>query len=168
MTDSRSLFVTGLRNAHALEKEALSIMRPQVERLENYPELAERLRGHIAETETQIDRLDEIFTHLGESSSGLKDTALSMMGSMAAAGHTLAPDEILKNSFANFAFENFEIASYRSLIAMGGVAGMTQSVPLLEQSLREEEAMAGFIEDNIETITRRYVQLSEAGLDAKR
>ena len=30
-------------------------------------------------------------------------------------GHTLAGDEILKNSFANFAFENFEIAAYKSL-----------------------------------------------------
>ena len=28
------LYVTGLRNAHALENEALSIMRPQIERLE--------------------------------------------------------------------------------------------------------------------------------------
>ena len=29
---------------------------------------------------------------------------------MAAIGHTVAPDEIIKNSIANFAFENYEIA----------------------------------------------------------
>jgi len=28
-----------------------------------------------------------------------------------------AQDEILKNSFANFAFENYEIAAYKSLYA---------------------------------------------------
>ena len=33
----RELFVTGLINAHAVEKQALSIMTPQVERIENYP-----------------------------------------------------------------------------------------------------------------------------------
>ncbi len=36
---------------------------------------------------------------------------LSAGGSMAAIGHSMADDEILKNSFANFAFENFEIAA---------------------------------------------------------
>lgn len=35
---------------------------------------------------------------------------MSMVGSMAAMGHSVAGDEILKNSFANFAFENYEIA----------------------------------------------------------
>jgi ferritin-like metal-binding protein YciE len=165
---ARSLFVTGLRNAHALENEALSIMRPQVDRLENYPEMRERLRMHIGETEAQISRLDEILAQLGESNSTLKDTALSIMGSMAAVGHTLAGDEVLKNSFANFAFENFEIASYRSLITMAELTGAGQATSPLTQSLREEESMATWIRDNLDTVTRRFVQLSEAGAQAKR
>ena len=36
---TRSLFAVGLRNAHAMEKQALSIMRPQVSRTENTPRL---------------------------------------------------------------------------------------------------------------------------------
>jgi len=39
----RSIFVTGLKNAHAMENQALSIMKPQVSRIENYPEVAARL-----------------------------------------------------------------------------------------------------------------------------
>lgn len=35
----RELFVTGLVNAHAVEKQALSIMSPQVSRIEHYPEV---------------------------------------------------------------------------------------------------------------------------------
>ena len=30
MTDTQDIFVTGLRNAHAMENQALSIMRPQL------------------------------------------------------------------------------------------------------------------------------------------
>ena len=44
MTDAiRSIFVTGLRNAHAMENQALSIMKPQISRIENYPAIASRL-----------------------------------------------------------------------------------------------------------------------------
>ena len=57
MTDTDDIFVTGLRNAHAMENQALSIMKPQVSRIENYPEVAHRLQQHITETEGQIQRL---------------------------------------------------------------------------------------------------------------
>ena len=105
--DLREIFTTGLRNAHAMEKQALSIMEPQLQRLENYPEIGQRLEAHIRETNGQIERLDTILEELGESSSGLKDVAQSVAGSLAAMGHTMAGDKILKNSLANFAFENF-------------------------------------------------------------
>ncbi len=35
----RSEFITGLVNAHALEKEAMVLMERQINRLEHYPEL---------------------------------------------------------------------------------------------------------------------------------
>jgi len=104
MTETDGIFVTGLRNAHAMENQALSIMKPQVTRIENYPEVAQRLEQHIAETEMQIQRLEQILDGFGENKSSLKDAALSLTGSMAAITHSMAPDEIVKNSFANYAF----------------------------------------------------------------
>lgn len=155
----RDLFTVGVRNAHALEKQALSIMTPQVERIENYPEVADRLRLHIDETNGQIARLDEILDHIGTGHSTLKDMALSMSGSMAALSHSVAGDEIIKNSFANYAFEHFEIASYMSLITMADDGGFTAARSLLQQSLDEERAMAQWIEDHLPDVTRRYAQL---------
>lgn len=108
----RELFVSGLRNAHAVEKQALSIMTPQVERIANYPEVADRLQLHIEETHEQITRLDELLASLDTSASTLKDTTLSMSGGMAAVVLSVTGDEILKNSYANYAFEHFEIAAY--------------------------------------------------------
>lgn len=64
MADARSIFVTGLKNAHAMENQALSIMKPQVSRIENYPEVADMLERHIRETEGQIERLDAILASL--------------------------------------------------------------------------------------------------------
>jgi len=34
---ANSVFIEGLKNAHALERQALELMNRQVERIENYP-----------------------------------------------------------------------------------------------------------------------------------
>jgi ferritin-like metal-binding protein YciE len=168
MTGTRDIFITGLRNAHAMENQALAIMKPQAERIENYPEVARRLEEHIGETEGQIERLERILDTLGEKRSSLKDMALSVGGAMAAIGHSVAPDEIVKNSFANFAFENYEIAAYKSLLALAQQAGDAGSVQLLEANLAEEQAMAEWLDDNIEAVTLQYASLRESGETAKR
>ena len=52
-SEARNVLITGLKNAHAMEKQALSMMGPQVDRIENYPEVKERLVQHAKETEGQ-------------------------------------------------------------------------------------------------------------------
>lgn len=167
-TTAHDLFVTGLKNAHAMENQALSIMKPQVSRIENYPEIEAQLNIHIAETEEQIERLEAILDSLGEDRSALKDLALSLAGTFAAVGHTVAPDEILKNSMANFAFENFEIAAYKSLIALAEASGNDDAIDDLELSLNEEFDMAEWLDDNIEEVTLQFAELKEAGETAKK
>lgn len=163
VTTANDIFITGLKNAHAMENQALSIMQPQLKRIEHYPDVAAALERHITETESQIGRIEQILTELDESHSSLKDAALSVTGSMAALSHTIAGDEILKNSFANFAFENFEIAAYTSLITVGEVSGATTSLSLLRQSLDEERRMATWIEENLPSVTRAFITLSASG-----
>ena len=169
MATLQDLFVTGLVNLHAVEKQALAIIGPQIARLEHYPEVADRLRLHRDETDAQIARLDEILTGFDTSASFLKDTALSMSGGMAALGHSVAGDEILKNSFANYAFEHFEIASYKSVITLAGDGGFASAATSLQQSLREEESMAQWLDDALPRITRQYAALyvEEGAFNAK-
>ena len=155
----RTVYLTGLRNAHALEKEAINIIDRQLDRIEHYPEVADRLRTHRAETEQQILRLEEVLGDKNESSSGLKDAALSVMGNMAALSHSAADDEILKNAFANCALENFEIASYTSLITMAEAGGYQSDISALQASLREEQEMARWCQDSIAQITMKYLSL---------
>jgi ferritin-like metal-binding protein YciE len=162
----RDIYVTGLVNAHALEAQAIQLINRQVERIENYPEMRERLRLHGRESHQQQQRLAQILDGLGTSPSTLKDIGTSIMGNMAAIGHALAQDEVVKNTLANFAFEHFEIASYRSLLIMAEAAGDTAAPRLLQQSLEEEIAMARWIEDNLEATTRRYMQRETAGQTA--
>jgi ferritin-like metal-binding protein YciE len=166
-SETRSVFITGLRNAHAMENQALSIMKPQVERIENYPQVAERLRQHIQETEGQMKRLEDLLEGFDEDHSTIKDTVMSAVGSMAAMGHSVAGDEILKNSLANFAFENYEIAAYTSLLVLADAICFDQAQQVLQQNLGEEQAMAKWLDDNLRAVTLQYANLREAGETAK-
>jgi ferritin-like metal-binding protein YciE len=142
-------------------------MQPQLNRLEHYPELSQRLEAHIAETDGQIRRLDQILESVGERSSMFKDTLLSAFGSLAALGHVTAGDEVVKNSFANLAFENYEIAAYTSLITAARASGETGALPLLEQSLDEERRMADWVLENVPLVTERFISLGASGESAK-
>lgn len=159
----RSFFITGLKDAHALEHQALALMDRQLGHLEHYPQVSERLREHRRETEGQIARLDQILESFDVSHSTLKDTTMALGGNLAALAHVFAPDEIIKNSFANFAFENFEAASYTALITVTEVGGFSAARPLLEQTLDEEKRMAKWIEEHTPEITRQYLERRSAG-----
>ena len=164
----RPLFIVGLRDVHAVEHQALALIDRQLDRLKNYPEVEARLRSHRTETEQQISRVEQILADLGESHSSIKDLGLTISGNLAALSHTIAGDEIIKNSFANFAFENFEIASYTGLITLAQDGGFGNVTSLLEQSLAEEQAMADFVIGGIPKIMRTFVDLKVAGEDASR
>ena len=135
---ARDLFVVGLRNAHAMEVQARELMERQSERLGDFPKVQSRVRRHLDETNAQIRRLEQCLDSLGESSSGLKDTAMSFAANMAAMGHAAASDEILKNTFANNAFEHYEIAGYGTVRSYAKLLGNSEAAKLLQQTLDEE------------------------------
>jgi ferritin-like metal-binding protein YciE len=162
------VYTTGLKNAHALEQQATQLMERQIERYERYPEMTQRLQQHLRETEQQISRLEELMHGMGTDRSAIKDWVTSIMGNLAAIGHSVMPDEILKNTFANHAFENFEVASYTSLIAMAEATGNTGHVSALRQTLTEEQRMASWILENTPMVSLKYLQLTEQGAKADR
>jgi ferritin-like metal-binding protein YciE len=159
---ARDIFVVGLRNAHSMEVQARELMERQSERLTDYPEVQAKVRAHLRETEGQLNRLEQCLSSMGESTSTLKDTAQSVMGNIMALGHSMAGDEILKNTFANNAFEHFEIAAYKSLLTLCGPAGADSSRAMLEQSLKEEEAMAAWVDENVPKVTLAYLEREHA------
>src|ERR1700710_74593 len=167
MTEStetvRAIYEAGLRNQHAVENQAIELLERQVGRLENYPEMSARMQQHIEESQLQIQRLDELLSGFGTPPFTVKDTVMSLVGNVAAMMHAPASDEVVKNTFANYAFEHYEIASYKSLITMAEVTEQRAAMSLLQQSLHEEEAMARWIDEHIADTTRTFLARSAAG-----
>jgi ferritin-like metal-binding protein YciE len=156
-TSARDIFVVGLRNAHSMEVQARELLERQSERLDDYPQVKAKVRAHLEETNGQLRRLEQCLESCGETTSSLKDTAQSVMGNTAAMLNAMAGDEILKNTFANNAFEHFEIAAYKSLLELCSPAGMESARAPLQASLQEEQEMAAWIDANVGNVTREYV-----------
>lgn len=157
MDDMRALYATGLRNAHAVENQAMEIIERQLTLHDDYPALRERLNQHLEETRQQKLRLEGLLSRMNETPSTLKDMALSFMGNVTAMMNAPADDAILKNLFSDTAFEAFEIASYRSLIAMAEQVNEMEAIEILRQSLQEEEAMEEWLIEHNESITLHYM-----------
>jgi ferritin-like metal-binding protein YciE len=156
--EPRFIYVAGLHNAHAMETQAIE--------LENYPEMEAQLRAHLAESKAQRSRLEEVLASLDEKHATLKEAALGLGGNIAAMAHTTASDEIIKNTLANYMFEHFEIAAYKSLIVMADFVGHAQGVSAAEASLREEERMAAWIDTQIAPTTLTFMERIKAGVKA--
>ena len=165
---TRDYYLTGLRNAHAMETQAIELLSRQVERLQNYPEMEARMRLHIKESEAQKSRLEDVLAGHAETHSSLKDAVLGLGGNLAALAHTPAPDEVIKNTLANFAFEHFEIAAYKSLITIADAIGDSKGMSAAQSSLREEEEMAKWIDDHLAATTLQFLGRKQAGAKADR
>ena len=132
----REILVTGLKNAYALESHAADVTENQASRLGDYPELQRRVQQHHDETLRQRDRLGDCLSQLGESPSTLKDSVLRLVGNMQTMFH--ADDEVLKGTFASVSLEHYEIAAYKSLIAMAEACEERSVAEVCRQNLREE------------------------------
>lgn len=150
--------IAGLRNAHAVEKQSAATLRPQIDRLANYPELQKRIRQHLDETYEQEKRLEIVLRKLDSSPSMLKDITLSLMGSGQQGWQSLADDTPIKATLADSMVEHFEVATYRALFTLADLAGEKVVGEDLAPSLREEEAMAAWLDEHLPAIVRAYVE----------
>jgi ferritin-like metal-binding protein YciE len=133
------------------------------------PVFCHRTANHvspIAGKEFFSGLLEELLGGHDTSHSAFKDAMMSIVGNLAALGHSTASDEVVKNAFANFAFEHYEIASYSSLLTLAELVGDTAARTALNTSLREEKEMAQWIADHLDDTVRRFVSRSAAGQTA--
>jgi ferritin-like metal-binding protein YciE len=156
-------FVSWLRDARAMESQAIEMLEKQVTRLDNYPQLQARVQQHLDETRNQAELLDGCLERHGTSRSMMKEMASKFSGTMQAIMPSMSSDEVVKGGVASYAFEHFEIGNYRALIAAAEQAGDTQTRGVLEGILRQEEAMASWLEQHLPETTRDFLRRDQAG-----
>ena len=162
-------FAAWLRDAHALEKQALTMLTSQAKRLQNYPELKERIEAHILETQEHMRLLQGLLDALSSGGSSLvRDLTGRLAGTAQGLGAVLTSDEVVKGAMAGYAFEHMEIAAYRVLIAAADELGEVEAKAVFERILEEEIEMADWLAGNLDDTTRLYLLRDERDLQAKR
>jgi ferritin-like metal-binding protein YciE len=154
--------VAWLRDARAMESQAIEMLEKQVSRLDDYPQLKTRVQQHLVETQGQADMLDRCLERYDTGRSVLKEAASKFTGTMQAILPTFASDEVVKGSVASYAFEHFEIGNYRALIAAAEQCGDSQTATTLRQILGQEEAMASWLEQHLGPTTQEFLRRDAA------
>ena len=116
MTTARENLTSWLRDAYAMEGQAIELLEAQIKRLESYPEALPRLRQHLQETRQQQSEVEQCLHRLGSDPSTLKDAAMKLTANVQGMLHAMSGDEVLKHGLGSYAFENFEAASYDEAI----------------------------------------------------
>lgn len=168
MASAEERLLEWLRDAHAAEEQAETMLKGTASRIQNYPELKARIEQHLEETRRHAELVRRCIERRGGTTSTIKDAGAKMMGLGQALSGMLVGDEVMKASIASYAFEAMEIASYRILISTAQEVGDLETARVCEQILKEEQAMANWIEQNLPQLTKSYLQREEtAGATAK-
>lgn len=138
----RNLYVNQLREVYNAEEQIVAGLS-KMEGAATNPQLKQAFKQHRVETENQIKRLDQIFSSLGESSSGNASKALTGLVAegqevISASGEADVIDAGLIG--ASQKIEHYEIACYGTLIAYARLLRDTQGEKLLQQNMNEEYA----------------------------
>ncbi|WP_026617410.1 ferritin-like domain-containing protein [Ensifer aridi] len=166
MSDPREHLQAWLRDAHAMEEQAITMLTSQSARLENYPELKAQIDKHLQETRDQAAMLERCLERTGGTST-VKDIGAKMVAFGQGLSGLFVDDEVVKGSLANYAFEQMEIASYKILIAAAEHAGDPDTKRICETILQQEIAMAQWLDQHAAEITRKFLERDQQGLTAK-
>ncbi|MFK5733036.1 ferritin-like domain-containing protein [Pseudomonas urmiensis] len=136
------LFIHELSDVYSAEKQITKAL-PRLARAATNPLLADAFTSHLAETQGQIERIDQLVESAGLNLKRMK--CVAMEGLVEESKELL--DEIEKGAVLDAALigacqkvEHYEIASYGTLIAMAKHLGMEEAVSLLGDTLAEEKA----------------------------
>ena len=114
------------------------------------PEVKARLEQHVQETAVQIERLEKAFAAIGEKAKAEKcEAAIGLREEHDSFKSEEKPSKQILEAFdlgSGLRVEHYEIAAYKTAIAMATVLGHTECANILKESLAEEEAMAAFLE----------------------
>ena len=157
MATTRKLLVAWLNDAYGMEKNAEEMLEKQAKRLGDFPTMQQKVREHLETTRIQCDRVEGCLRSLDEKPSTLKSAAGKISANLGAMANATAEDEVIKNGIADFAFENFEIASYESLVAAAELLGEQQIAQACRQNLEEEREMAQWLQQHLPETTQQFL-----------
>lgn len=136
------LFVETLKDLYYVEKKLVKTL-PKLAEKATAPELKQAMEEHLEETETHVQRLEQIFELLDQRASA--KTCEALEGLIREADEVtgeIDDEQTMDAALISSAqtVEHYEIARYGTLACWAAEIGNTEVAELLEQTLEEEKA----------------------------
>jgi ferritin-like metal-binding protein YciE len=152
----QEFFIEELRDIYWAEKHLVKAL-PKMEKAANSEELATAFSDHLAVTQEQVSRLEQIFEMLGEKPRGKKCEA---MEGLVKEGESVIEDTEDGSATRDVALimagqkvEHYEIATYGGLAQLAKTLGKEDIANILSEILEEEkeadELLTNLAENNI-------------------
>ena len=148
------LVIGWLNDAHAMELSIAQVLENHAKDAKDHPALQARLQQHLEQTRGHAEAVKGCVERLGGDTSALKTGMATVMGMVQGMATGLAKDELVKNALHDYGSEHFEIACYASLIAAAEQLGDQETARVCREILRDEEAMAAFLFEQVPPVTR--------------
>ena len=138
----RTLWIEEMKDLYNAENQLLKAL-PKMAKRATTPELKKAFESHLEETQTHVERLDEIFVKLGKKPNG--KTCKEMKG-MIEEGSEMMKEEGLDSVIdagiiaAAQRVEHYEIAGYGVARTFAAILGEDEAEDLLQETLDEEGA----------------------------
>lgn len=144
MSHIKELLVDQLRDLLHAENQLLAAI-PKMMEAAHHPKVRELFEKHLAQTEDQVERLQQVFEMLGEEPE--PKTCRAMMGLVQEAQETIEEGSEKEQLAADLSLiaaaqkvEHYEISGYGTVRSLARLLGEFDVAKLLSHTLGEEEA----------------------------
>ena len=159
----RKLFIAELQDIYWAEKHLMKAL-PKMAKAAQSPELSKAIEKHLAETEEQVARVEQVFEAIGEPAKAKKCEAMN--GLLKEAEELM--DEFKGDAALDAAIiaaaqkvEHYEIASYGTMATFARMLGQDKAAKLLIQTLDEEKNADSTLTDVAESFVNEEADVAE-------
>ena len=143
MQSAKDLFVHELTDMLDAEQKLVTALGELAEDHAREPQLQKGFQAHQAQTEKQVERLQQIFEQVGEEA---EDTECKGIKGLLEERNSFKEEEEPADDIlsmfdvgAAIKVESYEICAYNSLIELAKQLDLTKAIRLLNQNLKEEQ-----------------------------
>jgi len=150
--DQRKKLIDWLSNAHAMELQIVEVLEHHEADAKDFPEVATKIREHREASRKHAEMVKSCLRSLDADPSSLKDINAQVGGNIAGVGSKIMNDTLIKNAITDYTTEHMEIAVYKTIGAVARSLGENTIVESCENIIEDEEDMATWLEENIESL----------------
>jgi ferritin-like metal-binding protein YciE len=143
------IFMAWLNDAYGMENALVQVLQNHAKDAQDHPQMHAKIQEHLDKTRQHAELVKGCIEHRGGSPSAIKTGMANLVGVMQGLSTGMAEDELVKNGIADYAAENFEIASYRALITAAQDLGDEQTANSCRQILADEQDMANWLAQHL-------------------